>query len=58
MKIKNVLIVIKFLLLGNEYPKVEDNYKQIITPQTAYQVTSILQGAVERGTGKKLKNLN
>merc|ERR1711991_563140 len=42
---------------GNEFPKVEDNFEQIITPQTAYQVTSILQGAVERGTGKKLKKL-
>ena len=42
---------------GKEFPKVEDNFKQIITPQTAYQVTSILQGAVERGTGKKLKKL-
>tara|TARA_B100000427_G_C15037026_1_gene389429 strand:- start:69 stop:539 length:471 start_codon:yes stop_codon:yes gene_type:complete len=28
-----------------------------MTPQTAYQLTSILQGAVERGTGKKLRKL-
>ena len=42
---------------GEEFPKVEDNFKQILSPQTAYQVTSILQGAVERGTGKKLKKL-
>ena len=42
---------------GKEFPKVIDNFKQIISPQTAYQVTSILQGAVERGTGKKLKKL-
>ena len=40
-----------------EFPKIEDNYQQILSPQTAYQVTSFLQGAVERGTGKKLKKL-
>src|SRR6056300_671848 len=41
---------------GN-FPKIEDNYKQILSPQTAYQVTSLLQGVVERGTGKQLKKL-
>ena len=40
-----------------DFPKIEDNYKQIFSPQTAYQVTSLLQGVVERGTGKKLKKL-
>jgi penicillin-binding protein 1A len=29
-----------------------------MSAQTAYQVTSILEGVVKRGTGKKLKNLN
>ena len=42
---------------GKEFPKVEDNFNQVISSQTAYQITSILQGAVERGTGKKLKKL-
>ena len=42
---------------GKEFPTIEDNYTQVITPQTSYQITSILQGAVERGTGKKLKKL-
>ena len=42
---------------GKEYPTIQDNYHQVISPQTAYQITSILQGAVERGTGKKLKKL-
>ena len=41
---------------GN-FPKIEDNYKQILSPQTAYQVTSLLQGVVERGTAKQLKKL-
>jgi penicillin-binding protein 1A len=42
---------------GKEFPIIDDNYNQIISPQTAYQITSILQGAIERGTGKKLKKL-
>ena len=42
---------------SKNFPKIEDNYKQILSPQTAYQVTSLLQGVVERGTGKKLKKL-
>ena len=43
--------------LGKDYPKVISNYKQIFSPQTAYQMTSILEGVVQRGTGKKLKDL-
>ena len=42
---------------SNEFPKIKDNYQQIISPQTAYQLTTLLQGVVERGTGKKLKKL-
>ena len=44
--------------LGNKYPEIYDNYKQIFSEQTAYQMTSILEGVIQRGTGKKLKNLN
>ena len=47
----------KISFTGNDFPKIEDNYQQIFSPQTAYQITSLLQGAVERGTGKKLKKL-
>ena len=43
---------------GNNVPKIKSNFKQIFSPQTAYQMTSILEGVVERGTGKKLRNLN
>ena len=43
---------------SKEYPKLKDEYKQIFSAQTAYQVTSILEGAIKRGTGKKLKDLN
>ncbi len=44
--------------LGEDVPIIKDNFKQIFSPQTAYQITSILQGATKRGTAKKLKDLN
>tara|TARA_B100000989_G_scaffold223045_1_gene170589 strand:- start:14076 stop:16421 length:2346 start_codon:yes stop_codon:yes gene_type:complete len=43
--------------LSNELPKIKDDFKQIFSPQTAYQVTSILEGATKTGTAKKLKDL-
>ena len=48
----------KISFTGKEFPIIEDNYKQVLSPQTAYQITSILKGVVDRGTGKKLKKLN
>ena len=44
--------------LSDEVPRIKDNFKQIFSPQTAYQITSILEGATKRGTAKKLKDLN
>ncbi len=43
--------------LSDDYPKIKNNYKKIFSPQTAYQITSILEGVIQRGTGKKLKKL-
>ena len=43
---------------GKFYPEIKNNYKQIFSAQTAYQITSLLEGVVKRGTGKKLKKLN
>jgi len=43
---------------GSTYPKIKNTYKQVFSPQTAYQVTSLLEGVVKRGTGKKLRDLN
>ena len=43
---------------SKEFPKINNNYKQVFSPQTAYQMTSMLEGVVKRGTGKKLKKLN
>ncbi len=44
--------------LSNDYPQINSSYKKIFSPETAFQMTSILEGAVQRGTAKKLKDLN
>ena len=33
------------------------DYKKIFSPETSYQMTSILEGVVQRGTAKKLRDL-
>ena len=40
-----------------ELPKIENKNDKVISEETAYQMTSILQGAVARGTAKKLRSL-
>jgi len=47
----------KISFLSNEYPKIEDKFPQIFSEETAYQMTSILEGVVRRGTGKNLRDL-
>ena len=38
-------------------PELLDVREQVMSPYTAYQITSMLEGVVERGTGKRLKIL-
>ena len=40
------------------YPKIENSSPRVFSEETAYQMTSILSGAVKRGTAKKLRSLN
>jgi len=47
----------KFINESVELPKIENDDKRVISEETAYQMTSILQGAVQRGTAKKLRSL-
>ncbi len=48
----------KFINEEIELPKIENKNERVISEETAYQMTSILQGAVQRGTAKKLRSLN
>ncbi len=43
--------------LESNLPLIEFNNKRVISEQTAYQITSILNGVILRGTGKKLRDL-
>ncbi len=47
----------KFLSQSDDYPIIQNENEQVISEETAYQMTSILQGAVKRGTAKKLRDL-
>ena len=40
------------------FPKIINTSARVISEETAYQMSSILSGAVKRGTAKKLKSLN
>ena len=44
--------------LSENYPEIKDDFLQIFSPETAYQMTSILEGVIQNGTGRKLKDLN
>ena len=40
---------------GMPEPDLIDNREQVMNPYTAYQITSMMEGVVERGTGKKMQ---
>ena len=48
----------KISFLSDDMPVIKDNFNQIFSSETAYQITSLLEGAVKRGTGKRLRDLN
>ncbi len=43
--------------LSDDYPELKNKYLKIFSEETAYQITSILEGVVQRGTAKKLRDL-
>ncbi len=47
----------KFIDQSSNYPKIKNTNERVFSEETAYQMVSILRGAVERGTAKKLKSL-
>ncbi|MDC3083241.1 PBP1A family penicillin-binding protein [Pelagibacteraceae bacterium] len=49
---------IKTILSKNEIPNLQENKKIIIDPRLTYQITSMMEGVIKRGTAKKLKDLN
>ena len=43
---------------GQSEPLIIDNRPQVLDPMTAYQITSMLEGVVQRGTGTRVRELN
>ena len=48
----------RYLESKTTVPIIKDNYQQVISKETAYQILSMLEGTIQRGTGKKLRDLN
>ena len=47
----------KFSIDSVNYPTIKYENERVFSEETAYQITSILEGVVKRGTGKKLRDL-
>ena len=47
----------EFIQQSTNYPKIVNINERVFSEETAYQMVTILKGAVERGTAKKLKSL-
>jgi penicillin-binding protein 1A len=47
----------KFSISSENYPIIKYKSERVFSEETAYQMTSILEGVVKRGTGKKLRDL-
>jgi penicillin-binding protein 1A len=43
---------------NQQEPELVDNAEQVLDPMTAYQITSMMEGVVQRGTATILKDLN
>ncbi|MDA0240429.1 MAG: penicillin-binding protein 1A [Proteobacteria bacterium] len=42
---------------GQEVPKIPDPRPQVTTPESAFQMVSMLEGVVQRGTGRRIKEI-
>ena len=42
---------------NQDEPKILDKREQVIDPMTAYQITSIMEGVIQRGTGQVIKDV-
>jgi len=43
--------------IGQDEPELIDNREQVLDPMTAYQITSMMEGVVQRGTATKVKEV-
>ena len=45
------------LWLNQKPPQIPDTRKQVTDPASAYQIVSMLQGVIERGTGRRMRSI-
>ena len=57
LKNRNCIGCDKFSNDTNVFPSIDYNNERVLSEETAYQMISILEGVVQRGTGKKLRDL-
>ena len=50
--------IIKKIGIKNSLPNINNNLKTVVDPKIAYQITSMMEGVIKRGTAKNLKDLN
>ena len=43
---------------NTKLPLIDNDYSQVLDPKIAYQITSMMEGVIQRGTAKSLKKLN
>ena len=48
---------LEMLSIKSELPKITSKAKEVLDPKIAYQITSMMEGVIERGTAKSLKEL-
>jgi len=44
--------------INSKIPKIDDTAKEVIDSKIAYQITSMMEGVIQRGTARNLKDLN
>jgi len=49
---------VETLLSENVIPNLDEEKNIIVDPRLAYQITSMMEGVIERGTARKLRDLN
>ena len=49
---------IEILLSENEIPNLDEEKNIIVDPRLTYQITSMMEGVIERGTARNLRDLN
>ena len=47
----------RFSQSETKIPHIKDDYERVLSIETAYQILSMLEGTIQRGTGKRLKDL-